>query len=191
MLGLTISENQRLSRITLGANLTGDKMEGEQGSMTSYSLVRGSAILAGLTLLVAGTGKLPGQAEFVDALLKSFWTPTIAYVIGHCLPWLEIGLGVFLLLGLFPRITAVLCLPVIIGFMANNSWTLIHGVEKFPECGHCLGIWERFLGALSPLGALVIDILLLGLALIVMPLYQEDFLKFQPWLAKWKKRGTS
>jgi uncharacterized membrane protein YphA (DoxX/SURF4 family) len=168
-----------------------DTTEGEQGSMTSYSLVRGSAILAGLTLLVAGTGKLPGQAEFVDALLKSFWTPAIAYFIGYCLPWLEMGLGVFLLLGLFPRIAAVLCLPLIAGFMANNSWALIHGIEKFPECGHCLGIWERFLGALSPLGALVIDILLLGLALIVMLLYQEDFLTFQPWFIRRKKRRAS
>jgi uncharacterized membrane protein YphA (DoxX/SURF4 family) len=159
--------------------------------MTSYSLVRGSAILAGLTLLVAGTGKLPGQTEFIDALLKSFWTPAIAYVVGYCLPWLEMGLGVFLLLGLFPRIAAALCLPLIAGFMANNSWALIHGIEKFPECGFCFGIWEEFLGALSPLGALVLDIVLLGLALIVVLLYQGDFLTFQPWFIRRKKRGTS
>ena len=159
--------------------------------MTSYSLVRGSAILAGLTLLVAGTGKLPGQTEFIDALLKSFWTPAIAYVVGYCLPWLEMGLGVFLLLGLFPRIAAALCLPLIAGFMANNSWALIHGIEKFPGCGFCFGIWEEFLGALSPLGALVLDIVLLGLALIVVLLYQGDFLTFQPWFIRRKKRGTS
>ena len=159
--------------------------------MTSYSLVRGSAILAGLTLLVAGTGKLPGQTEFVDALLKSFWTPAVAYVIGYCLPWLEVGLGILLLLGLFPRIAAVLCLPLTAGFMANNSWALIHGIEKFPECGFCFGIWEEFLGALSPLGALVLDIVLLGLALIVVLLYQGDFLTFQPWFIRRKKRGTS
>jgi uncharacterized membrane protein YphA (DoxX/SURF4 family) len=140
---------------------------------------------------VAGTGKLPGQTEFIDALLKSFWTPAIAYVVGYCLPWLEMGLGVFLLLGLFPRIAAALCLPLIAGFMANNSWALIHGIEKFPECGFCFGIWEEFLGALSPLGALVLDIVLLGLALIVVLLYQGDFLTFQPWFIRRKKRGTS
>jgi uncharacterized membrane protein YphA (DoxX/SURF4 family) len=140
---------------------------------------------------VAGTGKLPGQTEFIDALLKSFWTPAIAYVVGYCLPWLEMGLGVFLLLGLFPRIAAALCLPLIAGFMANNSWALIHGIEKFPECGFCFGIWEEFLGALSPLGALVLDIVLLGLALIVVLLYQGGFLTFQPWFIRRKKRGTS
>ncbi len=159
--------------------------------MSSYSLVRGSAILAGLILLVSGTGKLPGQTEFVDALLKSFWTPAVAYIIGYCLPWLEMGLGILLLLGLFPRIAAALCLPLIAGFMANNSWALIHGVEKFPECGFCLGIWEEFLGHLSPLGALALDIILLGLALIVLLLHQEDFLKFQPWfIRRTKKRAT-
>ncbi len=145
-------------------------------------------MLAGLVLFVSGTGKLPGQTEFVDVLLKSFWTPAIAYFVGYCLPWLETGLGILLFLGLFPQIAAALCLPLIASFMASNSWALIHGVEKFPQCGYCFGIWEEFFGALSPLEALVIDIVLLCLALIVMLLHQEDFLKFQPWFIR-QKRG--
>lgn len=173
------------------AGFTKERVEGEQGSMSLYSFVRGAAIIAGLILLVAGTGKLPGQAEFIDALLKSFWTPAVAYLIGYCLPWVETGLGILLLFGLFPRIVGVLCLPLIVGFIANNSWALIHGVEKFPQCGYCFGIWEELLGVLSPLGALVIDIVLLGLVLIVILLHQEDFLEFQPWLIRPKKRGTS
>ncbi len=156
--------------------------------MTLYSVVASSVILLGLILFVSGTGKIPGQTEFVDALLKSFWTPAVAYFIGYCLPWLETGLGILLLFGLFPRIVAVLCLPLIAGFMANNSWALIHGVEKFPQCGYCFGIWEEFFGALSPLEALVIDIVLLGLVLIVMLLHQGDFLRFQPWFIR-QKRG--
>jgi len=153
----------------------------------SYLFVVGAAIFVGLTLLVSGTGKLPGQTEFVDALLKSFWTPTVAYLIGYCLPWLEAVLGVFLLLGLFPRIAAALCLPLTAGFMANNSWALINGVEKFPECANCFGIWEEFLGAMSPLGALIFDIVLFGLALIVLLLHKEGFLTFQPWFIRRKK----
>ncbi len=154
--------------------------------MALNSIVRGSAMLAGLVLVVSGTGKLPGQTEFVDVLLKSFWTPAVAYFVGYCLPWLEAGLGILLFLGLFPRITAALCLPLIAGFMSSNSWALIHGVEKFPQCGYCFGIWEEFFGALSPLEALVIDIVLLCLALMVMLLHQEDFLKFQPWFIRQK-----
>jgi len=152
----------------------------------SYLVVVGSAIIVGLTLLVSGTGKLPGQTEFIDALLKSFWTPTVAYFVGYCLPWLETILGLFLLLGLFPRIVAALCLPLIVGFIANNSWALINGVERFPECATCFGIWEEFLVALSPLGALIFDIVLFGLALIVLLLHKEDFLTFRPWFIKRK-----
>ena len=59
-----------------------------------HRLVVVSAVLVGLTLLVSGTGKVPGQTEFIWALLKSFWRPGVAYFIGYCLPWIEIILGV-------------------------------------------------------------------------------------------------
>ena len=152
--------------------------------LDSHPFVVGAAIFLGLTLLVSGTGKIPGQTEFVDALLKSFWTPRVAYFVGYCFPWVETALGLFLLLGLFPRIIAALCLPIISAFIANNSWALINGVEKFPECAKCFGIWERFLGALSPLGALVVDIVLCCLALTVLLLHREDFLAFQLWFIR-------
>jgi len=160
---------------------------GNRRQRNLYWVVAGSAIILGLTLLVAGTGKLPGQAEFAIALLKSFWTPTLAYFISYCLPWIEIGLGLFLFLGIFPRIAATLCLPLLVGFIANNSWALISGVEKFPVCAYCFGIWEESLGALSPLGALILDIVLLCLALIVLLLHQEGFLTFRLWFIS---RGT-
>ena len=149
-----------------------------------YWVVVGLATVLGLTLLVSGTGKLPGQTEFAVALLKSFWTPTLAYFISYCLPWIETGLGLFLFLGIFPRIAAALCLPLTVGFIANNSWALIHGVEKFPVCAYCFGMWEEFLGALSPLGALILDVVLLCLALIVSLLHQEGFLTFHPWFIR-------
>lgn len=155
--------------------------------MNKHFIVVLSAVLAGLTLLVSGTGKLPGQTEFIDALLKSFWTPPAAYFIGYYLPWIEACLGVLLLFGLFPRIAAALCLPLIIGFIMNNSWALINRVEKFPECAYCFGIWEEFFGALSPVGALVLDIVLLGLILIVLLLHKEDFFTFRPWFIRRKK----
>lgn len=160
---------------------------GSRLQKNSSAIVIVSAVLIGLTLLVSGTGKLPGQTEFIFLLLKSFWTPTIAYFIGYSLPWLEIGLGIMLLLGLFPRIAAVLCLPLIGGFIANNSWALIHGVQEFPTCASCFGMWEEFLGSLSPLGALILDIVLLCLAFIVLLSHKEGFLTFRPWFIKRKK----
>jgi len=112
--------------------------------MNKHFILVWSAVLAGLTLLVSGTGKLPGQTEFIDVLLKSFWTPPVAYFTGYYLPWIEVCLGVFLIFGLFPRIAAALCVPLIIGFLMNNSWALINGVEKFPECAYCLDYGRSF-----------------------------------------------
>ena len=109
-------------------------------------IVISAALLVGLTLLVSGTGKLPGQTEFVDALLKSFWTPNMAKFIGNYLPWIELCLGALLVFGIFPRIAAVPCLPLIVGFIMNNSWALINGVEAFPECAYCFGGMGRVPG---------------------------------------------
>jgi len=146
----------------------------------------GPGVFLGLVLLAAGSGKLPGQTEFIDVLLKSFWTPPVAYLIGYCLPWVEIILGVLLLLGVFPRIAAALCLPLTAGFMANNSWALSQGMEQFPQCGYCFGIWEELLGAISPLQALYLDIVLVCLALTIILFHPGGFLSFQPWFIKRK-----
>jgi len=146
--------------------------------------VLGPSVFLGLVLLLAGSGKLPGQTEFIDALLKSFWTPPVAYFIGYCLPWVEVTLGVFLLLGVFPRIAAALCLPLTAGFMAHNSWALSQGIEQFPQCGQCFGIWEELLGAISPLQALCLDIVLFCLALIILLFHPGGFLSFRPWFIK-------
>jgi len=146
----------------------------------------GPSVFLGLVLLVSGSGKLPGQAEFIDALLQSFWTPTLAYFIGYCLPWVEVTSGVLLLMGSFPRIVAALCLSLTAGFMANNSWALSQGIEQFPQCAHCFGVWEELLGTISPLQSLCLDIVLFCLALIILLFYPGGFLSFRPWFIKQK-----
>jgi len=155
--------------------------------MAKRSVILGSSIFLGLTLLVSGSGKLPGQAEFVDALLQSFWTPPVAYFIGYCLPWVEVALGVLLLIGVFSRIAAGLSLLLTAGFMANNSWALSQGVEQFPQCAQCFGIWEEWLGSISPLQSLCLDVVLFCLALIILLLHPGGFLTFRPWFVKPKE----
>jgi len=154
--------------------------------MAKRSVILGSSILLGLTLLVSGTGKLPGQAEFIDALLQSFWTPAVAYFIGYCLPWVEVALGVLLLIGVLPKIAAGFSLLLTAGFMANNSWALSQGIEQFPQCAQCFGIWEEWLGSISPLQALCLDIVLFCLALIILLLHPGGFLTFRPWFVRRK-----
>jgi len=154
--------------------------------MVKSFVVLDSSLFLGLILVVSGIGKIPGQTEFIDALLQSFWTPQVAYFIGYCLPWVEVALGVLLLLGVFPRIAAGLSLPLTAGFMANNSWALSQGIEQFPQCAYCFGIWERWLGNISPLSALCLDIVLFCLALIILLLHPRGFLNFRPWFIKRK-----
>ena len=150
-------------------------------------------VLLGLVLLVAGIGKLPGlselgtfpgQDEFVSDLFGSFWTPTIAFFITDILPWVEVILGLALVLGIYPKIAAVLSLPLIVGFMTNNIWAISHG-KTFGSCG-CWGILETLFGSMTPPQALGMDIALLFLALTIIILHPAPFLSFQSWFAKRK-----
>jgi len=156
----------------------------------------GPSTFVGLTLFIAGVGKImsgmggiPAETGFADLLLKSLWTPTMAYFIGHVLPVGEIILGLFLVFGIFPRIAAGLCLPLLIGFMANNALAISRGMEEFPSCG-CFGVWETLFGIVTPMQAMVYDVVLLMLAVIILAFHPTGFWHFRPWLIKkWKWEG--
>jgi uncharacterized membrane protein YphA (DoxX/SURF4 family) len=149
----------------------------------------GPSTFLGLTLFISGVGKIPGQTEFVDLLLTSLWTPTMAHLIGDVLPIGEIILGLFLVFGIFPRISAGFCLPLFIGFMASNSVAISRGMEEFPSCG-CFGVWEELFGMVTPMQAMVYDVVLLMLAVIILIFHPTGLLHFRPWLIKkWKWEG--
>ena len=148
----------------------------------------GPTTFLGLTLFISGVGKVPvkAQTEFADILLKSFWTPTMASLIVDVLPWVEIVLGLFLIFGIFPRIIAALCIPINIGFMANNILAISRGVEAFSSCG-CFGVWEEIFGMVTPAQALVYDVVMLALAVIVVRFHPTGWWHFRPWvIKKWK-----
>ncbi|MCD6568507.1 MAG: DoxX family membrane protein [Dehalococcoidia bacterium] len=149
-----------------------------------YLVALGPRIFVGVFLVVSGIGKLPGQTEFIDVLMGSFWTPLMAHLIGHCLPWAELVLGLVLLVGIFPRIAAALCIPLTIGFIVSNCAALARGVTEFSTCDYCLGRFEELFGALSPVQALIIDILLLLCAIIILLFHQGRFRDFRPRLVK-------
>ena len=132
------------------------------------TIVKACAVLLGLVFLAAGTGKALGQSEFTHALEGSFFAPVMANIIARYLPWLEISLGVLLVMGIFPKITSALSIGLISGFIVSNSWLLMNGAQTAITCEYCFGIWEKFLGSLSPVQALFVDVALLGLALVVL-----------------------
>jgi uncharacterized membrane protein YphA (DoxX/SURF4 family) len=151
-------------------------------------------VLLGLMLLVAGIGKLPGltelgtfpgQTEFLDVIFGSFW-PTVAFFITNVLPWIEVILGLALVLGIYPRIAAVLSLPLTAAFMTSNIWAITHG-EAFGSCG-CWGVFESLFGDMTPIQALGMDIALVFFAVIIILYFPAPFLSFQSWFRKRKRR---
>jgi uncharacterized membrane protein YphA (DoxX/SURF4 family) len=159
-----------------------------------------AAILVGLTLILSGSGKvlafgeLPGQTmQFIGAILPDAWlTPGLAYFLSEIffpivLPCIELGLGIMLLLRIWPRFFAALVLPLLAAFMVNNIWYISQGDLKFTDCD-CFGIWRVFLGAFTHVESLYIDIVLFALALTVVFVQPGEFFASPPWLPKSRKR---
>ena len=169
-------------------------MQEENRTRAIITLV--ASILVGLTLVVSGSGKLigfgevPGQTiEFVGDILPEAWiTPGSVYFlfeifVPYVLPISEMLLGLLLLVGLVPRLVAILCIPLIAAFMTNNIWSISQGLDKFPECV-CFGIWETFFGGLTPVQSLVHDISLLVLVIVIIFVHPGRFLASRAWLER-------
>jgi len=160
-----------------------------------------ACIIIGVTFIMSGSGKavgfgeVPGQTiEFIgDILPDTFITPTTVFwlfeiFIPYIFPAIELLLGILLLVGLVPRLLAVICLPLALALMANNIWSISQGLSKFPECV-CFGVWEKIFGGLTPVQALSYDILLFALAIVIIILYPGGFLSSRDWLTRlWRKR---
>jgi uncharacterized membrane protein YphA (DoxX/SURF4 family) len=153
-----------------------------------------ASVFVGLTLIMSGTGKLlefgmiPGQtAEFIGFVLPdALLTPTTVFFIydifiPYIIPVLELTLGISLLVGFVPRLMATICIPLILIFMANNIYSINQDINKYDECP-CFGIWGKIFGTLTPVQSLVYDIVLLGLVLTIIFIYEGGFLQSSNWL---------
>lgn len=145
-----------------------------------------AGLLIGFTFIASGTGKLFGDMEtpaqvmaFINAMIPEvLLTPLFIDFVYKILvpivfPWAELILGIALLIGLMPRMAAVLTLPLIAAFMATNIWTIATG--EYSQCASCFGIWEKIFGYLTPYQSLGIDIILSLLAFYVIFLQPGRF----------------
>jgi len=78
---------------------------------------------------------------------------------------------------------AILVLPLVLGFMANNSFMISQGLDKYPDCT-CFGIWEQWLGGLTPLQSMYYDVSLFILAVIIIIVHPGSFFANQFWINK-------
>lgn len=149
-----------------------------------YWVSLGASIILGLILFTAGLGKQQTEALwFVATLPEAVLTPMLAHFVSLSLPWIEVIVGLLLILGIATKFAASISIVLIAAFMANNSWLIYHGLMYQP-CS-CFGIFERIAFAeLSTMSVLYLDIGMLALALIILFWYPGKFWNIRPWFLR-------
>ena len=151
-----------------------------------YWIAFGASILLALVFLTSGVGKLLGQSAFLLALSTYIISPAAAALLARWLPWVELVLGLCLLVGIFPQIAAGVSTILVAAFILHNSWMIANGFGHEP-CS-CLGVMERIFGGnMSTTTSLYVDIGLVVLALAVYFCYPGRLLNARPWFMRWRE----
>lgn len=116
-------------------------------------------ILVGLIFLFSGFTKLPMHSQFVGIVESYNILPHLmAMAYALALPWVELIIGSYLILGIQVRVSAVISLLMAVSFMVANVSLVIQG-EAY--CGGCFG--DVFSPSVSQ--ALIIDIVIIVAAI--------------------------
>ncbi|MFC2025502.1 MauE/DoxX family redox-associated membrane protein [Chloroflexota bacterium] len=146
----------------------------------------GAAIILGLIFVASGLGKLLSQAESFKTIFNpfpDFLGPTFTGAVFSWLPFIELIVGLLLIIGVSAKLMAVFSLALTVGFITNNSW-LISRELGYEPCD-CFGIMERIIQVeLSTAGALYLDIGMLALVLIILFCHPGKFLTLRPWFLR-------
>ena len=150
-----------------------------------------AGIVLGLVFIISGVGKLLGQSAFLLSISSSgALSPAFANITATWLPWVELILGVFLIVGVLNHLTALFSVVLVGALIFYNSWMISHGLGYEP-CA-CLGAFEKlFQGRLSTITALYVDIGLLALALVIYFTGPGKLLNIRPWFLGRGKAGSS
>ena len=146
----------------------------------------GAGLILGIIFFVSGIGKLLAQTELFETSFPGyldFLTLDQVRLLFYGLPYVELFIGSFLIVGFATKIVAALSLLLITAFIASNTWFITHGMG-FEPCG-CLGIIDRlFQNQFSTQQALYLDIAMLALVLITLICYERNFTSIYPWFVK-------
>lgn len=141
-----------------------------------------ASILLGIIFVAAGLGKLFTSAEGFKTIFDpfpGFMATAFSDAVFNYLPYLEIVIGLALIIGIMPRFAAVLSALLIAGFITNNAWLLIQGAGYEP-CT-CFGVLDRILGVeLSTSGSLYLDFIMLALVGVVVFCHGSRFFNIRP-----------
>jgi len=134
-------------------------------------------VLAG-SFIFAGVAKLPYPETLIWEINQyHILPPSLATAYGYVLPPLEIALGVFVLLGLFLKTSALVSELAVLSFTIAKVYALARGFD-IDICG-CYGPAVPLLSVHS----LAIDFVLLALALQIV-FHRGEFLSLGVWLQR-------
>jgi uncharacterized membrane protein YphA (DoxX/SURF4 family) len=151
-----------------------------------YWVAFGASIVLALVFITAGVGKLLGQSAFLLTLSTYVVSQDIAAWVANWLPWVELVLGLCLLVGIVPQIAAGILVLVVAFFVMHSGWMIANGLGYQP-CG-CLGVLDQvFGGQMSTVASLYVDIGLIILALAVYFGYPGRLLNLRPWFLGWRE----
>jgi len=146
----------------------------------------GASLILGIIFLTAGTGKLLVEVELFETSYPAFLdflTLDQVRLLFYGFPYVELAIGLLLIVGFATKLIATLSSVLIAAFAASNVWFITQGLG-FEPCG-CLGIFDRlFQNRLSTQQSLYLDIAMLALVLITLLGYQRNFTDIYPWFLK-------
>ena len=140
-------------------------------------------ILLGMTFVVAATGKLMmGSMAFNLYAFPSFVPPALAEAIYISLPYVELIVGILLILGVAVKFAVSLSGLLIIGFTVSNILLINMGVE---DCASCFGV----AGSIAPTAALVFDGMMAVLVAVTLLCSRGSFFNMTPWIFETVNKG--
>src|SRR5512136_1489251 len=122
-------------------------MERVRPSPGNIAMIRNKWVLLGSRVVVGGLFIWAGVLKIIDPLgfgqsienYRSFphW---LAFIIAIVLPWVEVLSGLFLIIGLFRRSSALIISVMLIGFIGLVAVAMLRGIDT--TCG-CFGSLSR------------------------------------------------
>lgn len=98
-------------------------------------------ILLGTFFLLMGGSKLMAPYQNFLYVIESYqvFSPPLAELAARLVPWVELFLGLFLILGLWLKYTLIVLLALISGFLLILGQAIVRGLP-IGSCG-CFGEW--------------------------------------------------
>ena len=126
------------------------------------------------------------KPDITGGLLLAFLGTVFNDIVFNWLPFLEILVGLLLIIGVVPRLAGSITALLVAGFIVNNVWLLSQG-RGYEPCT-CFGVLDRIVGVeLSTTQSLYLDVFLFVLSFAVVFSLKRGFFDINPWFLKVKK----